>query len=293
MAEDPKDKDKAGFTDRLKALAGRFWWLRGAAAAITLSAVVPNFIELGRFQYLLGIHLLIVAWGEVASRVGTLIGRLPFVPPLSSELVSSLVFTFSIVLPASAAFVISQFQDLNQARAKQEKNPKQSAARRSWLTSAVDSLGETLDRMYVHEASVILITLGIIWLGWLSYYELAKNDFVKVSIEYYDETVTLPGFVDEKGQPAKATIRRAEKVTRTTTPLGSIGFIGFIAALFAYALYAIRGVRRGFVFVMTFFLVSEVLYLVSAPRLTDEICEIARQELSDVPKPCAEEPRVK
>jgi hypothetical protein len=291
VAADPKDKDKSDFTDKLKALAGRFWWLRGAAAAVTLSAVVPNFIELGRFQYLLGIHLLIVAWSEVASRIGTLVGRLPFVPPLSSEVVSSFVFALSIALPASAAFAISQLHEPHQAQAEQEKSAKQTASPRSWLASVLASLIKKMDRMHVYEVFVILVALAIFLLGWYSYHELSRSDFAKVSTEHHYETVRLPSFVDEKGQPAEVTIRRTEKVTRKTTPLGSIAFIGFVGGLFAYALYAIRGVRRGVVFVMTFFLVSEVLYLISAPRLTDEICELARHELSDVPKACVEKPQ--
>lgn len=86
--------------------AHRFWFLRGVAAAIALSALVPQFTDLSRWEFLRAFAALLVGWNGVVGYLGRLIGQLPFLPNFSADAINALLFTSTVGLPG--AFVIAQ-----------------------------------------------------------------------------------------------------------------------------------------------------------------------------------------
>lgn len=93
------------FGEIWKGRVRRFWWLRGVAGAVTLTALVPNIVDLSRYEFLRAFHALIVGWNVVAARLGYIIGKIPFVPELSGEVISTFFFSLSIVFPIAFAIV--------------------------------------------------------------------------------------------------------------------------------------------------------------------------------------------
>ena len=87
-----------------KAWIQRFWWLRGVVTAVTLAALVPNFVNLSRYEFLRAFHAVIVSWNVLTTKIGQLIGKIPYLPEISGEMVSTLAFTLSICVPSLFAW---------------------------------------------------------------------------------------------------------------------------------------------------------------------------------------------
>lgn len=79
----------------------RFWFLRGVAGAIALAQLVPEFMDLSRYEFLRAAQAVIIAWDSVASRMGQLIGTLPFLPQLTAFHVNAAIFTAAFGVPAA------------------------------------------------------------------------------------------------------------------------------------------------------------------------------------------------
>jgi len=45
--------------------AKRFWWLRGVAAALSLAALIPNVIDITRYEFLNAVAAVIYGWLSV------------------------------------------------------------------------------------------------------------------------------------------------------------------------------------------------------------------------------------
>jgi hypothetical protein len=78
-----------------------FWFARGALAACTVASIVPNFLDLTRWEFLRAFHALVVGWRSVAGALGRLIGELPFMPPLSAMTVNMLVLLGAVGFPGA------------------------------------------------------------------------------------------------------------------------------------------------------------------------------------------------
>jgi len=89
----------ADLEETWKAWIRRFWWLRGVTAALALTALVPTYIDLSRYEFLRAFHAVIVGWNLVAEKLGEIIGEIPFIPQISGETASTLIFFMSIGLP--------------------------------------------------------------------------------------------------------------------------------------------------------------------------------------------------
>lgn len=70
-------------------------------AAMSLTSLVPNVVDLSRFQFLRAFHLIILRWEELMTLIGNFIGRLPIIPELSANMMNYILFVFSVGLPAS------------------------------------------------------------------------------------------------------------------------------------------------------------------------------------------------
>ena len=99
--------------DKWKAWGKRFWWLRGALAAMAVAAAVPNVTDLSRFELLRAFHALVVSWNDVMAAIGGWIGKLPFVPRISAEIINSVVFGFTISAPAALHFSSHKIKDFD------------------------------------------------------------------------------------------------------------------------------------------------------------------------------------
>lgn len=82
-----------------------YWWLRGIAAALGLLLFVREFFGYSIFETTAAILALLNSWQDALSWIGRLIGRLPFIPPLTPDqaLYLSLILTFSVPAGARAA----------------------------------------------------------------------------------------------------------------------------------------------------------------------------------------------
>ncbi len=93
----PMSKGWAAWFEKHK---NRFWFLRGATFALMLMTLVPEFVNLSRFDFLRAFHALILSWNGVAELIGLCFGWLPFVPDIPYWLINTFTIMLIIVFPA-------------------------------------------------------------------------------------------------------------------------------------------------------------------------------------------------
>ena len=76
-----------------------FWWLRGALTAGALLSLIPSFTGFSRYEFLRAVNAFIIQWNIIAGFLGSYLGRIPFIPELSSTMVNALVLVGSIYFP--------------------------------------------------------------------------------------------------------------------------------------------------------------------------------------------------
>ncbi len=103
----PEKEWKSG-SDRWQGWLKRFWWLRGIAAAMTMAALVPQFIDVSRYEFLASFHAMIVGWNEVCRWIGSIVGEIPFLPDLSDTQVSTIVFATTVGVPVAINFYVQR-----------------------------------------------------------------------------------------------------------------------------------------------------------------------------------------
>jgi hypothetical protein len=108
------------------------WWLRGVAAALGLLLFVRQFFGYSLFETTSAVLAALALWRDLLGWLGSLIGQLPFIPPLSADqaLYLSLLLSFSVPVAMKAA------EDLAKVR---------SAAERAALVSKIDDELRQLD----------------------------------------------------------------------------------------------------------------------------------------------------
>ena len=90
--------------DKWKDWVVRFWWLRGAAAAMAVVAILPQHMNLERYEFLRALHAIIVGWNTIANQIGKIIGEILFVPYIKAAEVNTCILFFSIIVPIMYAF---------------------------------------------------------------------------------------------------------------------------------------------------------------------------------------------
>ena len=88
-------KKSKGWKKRFEGL----WWLRGIASAITISALVPSFIDISRLQFLHFFHAVIVGWNDLLDTIGAwlLVDWLPW--SLTHVELNTLAFATAFIVP--------------------------------------------------------------------------------------------------------------------------------------------------------------------------------------------------
>lgn len=209
----------------------QFWFLRGVAGAIALAQLVPQFLDLSRSEFLRAAHALLIAWHSVAASVGELIGRIPFLPPLSAFDVNALLFAAAFGLPSSFALV-----------------------RAGWSAPLFQN-----SPLFCVGWRAFLIVLGLLLLiASLGAYSLLASPHVHHRIDAMLNPV--PGVMT-----AAPSLRQITNISMLVLLL-----LSFVVALIV-ALFTIRGYARGLFVAVTFVLALQVLYLLDAPILSEFI----------------------
>jgi len=91
--------------DHWKYWVSRFWWLRGVAAAFALTSLVPLLFDFSRYELLRALHAIIVGWNIALTKIGQFIGKFPFIPELSSDVMNTIIFISSVTLPLFFSFL--------------------------------------------------------------------------------------------------------------------------------------------------------------------------------------------
>ena len=79
--------------------------MRGALAAISLISLIPNFVDISRFETLRALHVVFWSWQHVLEDLGQVIGRLPLVPEISFLYMTVLIIYLNLYLPGAFALV--------------------------------------------------------------------------------------------------------------------------------------------------------------------------------------------
>ena len=73
----------------------KLWFIRGIMTAFPLLILLTKFTSISKFDYLRGFHALIFGWNKIISHIGSLIGKLPYVPDISPNVINGLIL-FSV-----------------------------------------------------------------------------------------------------------------------------------------------------------------------------------------------------
>ncbi len=83
--------------DFIRLLSG-YWWLRGVAGALSLLLFAKQYFGFSLFETAAALLATLSLWKDALGWIGALIGRIPFIPPLTADqaLYLSLLLTFSV-----------------------------------------------------------------------------------------------------------------------------------------------------------------------------------------------------
>ncbi|NQY97725.1 MAG: hypothetical protein HRT82_11255 [Henriciella sp.] len=73
--------------------------VRGFFGMLLIFEVATRFADLSNYELARFLSSVLVAWNVIAAKIGEVIGILPFIPPLSSDLVNWVVFMTSVTIP--------------------------------------------------------------------------------------------------------------------------------------------------------------------------------------------------
>ncbi|MEL6171772.1 MAG: hypothetical protein AAFR02_07130, partial [Pseudomonadota bacterium] len=77
----------------------KYWWLRGIVLAFTLSAIVPTFVNLSKYEFLRAFHAVIISWNDALDYIGSVVGALVLFPDLDASAINAFLFSFGIGSP--------------------------------------------------------------------------------------------------------------------------------------------------------------------------------------------------
>ncbi|MEM7745951.1 MAG: hypothetical protein AAF409_19815 [Pseudomonadota bacterium] len=80
---------------------------------IALVALIPQITELEQIEVLRALYALIIGWNNVMEWVGRMIEVLPFIPPLSRPVVSTILFLPTVPLPMMVSSLIRERDPLS------------------------------------------------------------------------------------------------------------------------------------------------------------------------------------
>jgi hypothetical protein len=91
--------------NRWKAWIAGICWIRGVTAAMALAALVPNFVDLSRYQFLRVAYATIIGWNSLAESIGRYAGEIPFLPVVSADLINTILITTTLFVPVAFWYV--------------------------------------------------------------------------------------------------------------------------------------------------------------------------------------------
>ncbi|WP_419911974.1 hypothetical protein [Hoeflea sp.] len=155
-----------------------FWWTRGIFAAISVAALLPSIVDLSRYEFLRAFHASLIAWNDIASYVGHLIGKIPYIPAVSPYLINLCIFVATICVPtAVGAAHLTANSAIKQLNKNQSKlgNLEYGILHYSWIALSV----------------VVFFTF--IFMGTGLYYGVISGEIFE--IKNVDDTTTTIGFL--------------------------------------------------------------------------------------------------
>lgn len=97
-------------------LASSFWFVRGVIALVSVVALVPQFVDVSRFETLRAFHVILWQWREFLTFIGRLVGQIPFLPEISYETLSVVLVVINIIIPLVYSFFVAR------SKGEQENN---------------------------------------------------------------------------------------------------------------------------------------------------------------------------
>jgi hypothetical protein len=89
----------------------RFWVLRGIAAAGALAQQAHAKTDLSRFDFIRAGQAQQLAWNDAAAWLGRMVGKAPWLPDLSGDVVTALIFAASLGAPVGYVLAVFLFPD--------------------------------------------------------------------------------------------------------------------------------------------------------------------------------------
>ena len=205
--------------DKWKAWVERFWWLRGAAAAMSVIAIVPSFLDLSRYEFLRMFHALIVGWNRVMEVVGLWIGKIPFMPTIPGSVMNTGVFFSSLIAPLIYARFVRQRKIISLIKEYNSKHGETRNFRREARVSDV---------------AFIFFVIAVTGFYWM----LISGNYPRIESRWIQIVSALLVF--------NAVV---------------FAFL-FVTSAFVVA-EELKGFARGIVYLISFFVVMEVMYLLN------------------------------
>ena len=82
-----------------KSLEATAFW-RGCTGTLAFITLLAQFVNLENYEVARAINAILIGWSIVASYIGDLIGKIPFVPALDATAVNLALFMTSVTIPA-------------------------------------------------------------------------------------------------------------------------------------------------------------------------------------------------
>lgn len=227
---------------KFKDWARRFWWLRGALGAMALTSIVPNFMDLGRYEFLRAIHAIVFGWDFAAEAIGRLIGLIPFVPEFSTAAVNLIIYYSTVSIPSIVAS-----SKLRSIPADFDYKKNRGILYKFFKFVKKYNLGYLINSNYLFSFFILLAPLYVFF----------------------------PEIIMPNTHPNSFLI---------TTYL--VLLIVNTVVLIGISILKLPGFGKGIVFVLTFFICVEALYLLEAPFIADQINHFACEAMEVPPDDC-------
>lgn len=245
---------------RWKDWVHRFWWLRGVAAAMTLAALVPKFVDVSRYEFLAAFNAVVLEWNRFCAWLGEIIGPILFLGEIPPIVVNTAIFSSAVCLPSA----IAMYLDFVRFPTNIRRPVNRIEALSFWIYNKLSFL----KTIYKYKSIGIFIAVtSFIWLTLIYFF---TNDMMDHYSSVYHKNIVG--------------VRQSDALSLNHILL----MVGLLVVLLIYVTYKLPGYGRGLVYTVSFVLALQALYLLNTPWLADHIRSIPC-ELQDQPPAWCEE----
>ncbi len=105
-------------TSKISRWLQSLWYLRGTFSAIALAGMVPNFVDMSRYEFLRLVHALIVGWNIASEVAAKFLSSVMNLPEFRSATINGAILIFTTVAPGIFAIFHNQLKDAGRPRSK-------------------------------------------------------------------------------------------------------------------------------------------------------------------------------